>query len=73
MKIPTATVSGDNLYVMQQMCRQRIANIAEEMRNLRVSSYSSEGDYECAVMSRLNDMSDIISIYWELNNTKENK
>lgn len=73
MKIPTATVSGDNLYVMQQMCRQRIANIAEEMRSLRVSDYFTEGDYECAVVSRLSEMSDIISIYWELNNTKENK
>jgi len=74
MKIPTATVSGDNVCLLRRMCRERIADIAQDMRSLHASNnYTSEYEYEYAMLSRICDIRDVIGIYLELNNTLENK
>ena len=73
MKILTATVSGDNVYLLQRMCRERIANIAEDMRSLHVSNYPSEFEYGYAVIARMCDIRDVVDIYLQVNNTMENK
>ena len=73
MNIPTATVSGDNLCLLRDVCRKRIADIAAAMRRLHVSDYASEFDYEYAMLGYVCDIRDITAIYLELNNTTENK
>jgi len=73
MKIPTATVSGDNVVTIQRMCRECVADIAADMRSLRVSEYPSEFEYGYAVLSRMCDIKDVIAVYLELNNTMEDK
>lgn len=73
MKIPTATVSGNHVCLLQRMCRERIADIATEMRSLHVSDYPSEFEYGYAVLARMCDIKDVVNIYLELNDTMENK
>lgn len=74
MKIPTATVSGDNLSIVRSMCRDSILGIAEEMKEkVMVNNYSSEYEYEYAMLSRILVIRDIVGVYLELNNTMENK
>jgi hypothetical protein len=73
MKIPTATVSGNNVCLLQRMCRERIADIAEDMRSLHVSNYPSEFEYGYAVIARMCEIRDVVDIYLEVNNTMENK
>lgn len=73
MKIPTATVSGNNVCLLQRMCRERIADIAEDMRSLHVSNYPSEFEYGYAVIARMCEIRDIVDIYLQVHNTMENK